>query len=127
MSEVWYLLESSRILLTVRVVAILTLILVHCQPCFTKSPSLSQIRKPPELPLESTIYTDNPQRTKATNSPPCEHTALQKGEPWKAEPLLEENSADPTSAEPIVPHQSPPSPVTHPTTSREVFPKENVS
>lgn len=72
------------------------------------------------------IYTGNPQRTKATNSPPCEHTEPQKGEPWKAEPLLEEKSADPTSAEPVVPHQSPP-PVTHPTTSREVFLKENVS
>ncbi|KGL97001.1 Centrosomal protein of 104 kDa [Charadrius vociferus] len=83
------------------------------------------IRKPPELPLQSMIFTDNPQRTKATNSLPCEHTELQKGEPWKAEPLLEEKSADPTSAEPVVPHQSPP-PVTHPTTSREVFLKENV-
>ncbi|NWQ91036.1 CE104 protein, partial [Burhinus bistriatus] len=83
------------------------------------------IRKPPELPLESTIYTDNPQHTKATNSPPCEHTEPQKGAPWKAEPLLEEKSADPTSAEPVVPHQSPP-PVTHATTSGEVFLKENV-
>ncbi|NXA18726.1 CE104 protein, partial [Ibidorhyncha struthersii] len=83
------------------------------------------IRKPPELPLQSMIYTDNPQCTKATNSPPYECTELQKGEPWKAKPLLEEKSADPTSAEPIVPHQSPP-PVTHPTTSREAFLKENV-
>ena len=72
------------------------------------------------------IYTDNLQRTKATNSPPCEHTEPQKGEPWRAEPLLEKKSADPTSAEPVVPHQSPP-PETHPATSGEVFPKENVS
>ncbi|XP_072739674.1 centrosomal protein of 104 kDa [Ciconia boyciana] len=84
------------------------------------------IRKPPELPLEPTIYTDNPQHTKATNSPPCGHTEPHKGEAWKAEPLLEEKSADPTSTEPIVPHQSPPPPMTHPTTSGEVFPKENV-
>ncbi|NXT39268.1 CE104 protein, partial [Pelecanoides urinatrix] len=84
------------------------------------------IRKPTELPLEPLIYTDNPQCTKATNSPPCEHTELQKGELWKAEPLLEEKSGDPTSTEPFVPHQSPPPPVTHPITSGEVFPKENV-
>ncbi|KAM6116779.1 centrosomal protein of 104 kDa [Phoenicopterus ruber ruber] len=84
------------------------------------------IRKPSELPLESMIYTDNPQRTKATNSPPCEHVEPQKGQLWKAEPLLEEKSADPTSAEPVVPHQSPRPPVPHPTTSGEMFPKENV-
>ncbi|NXT93305.1 CE104 protein, partial [Anhinga rufa] len=83
------------------------------------------IRKPPDLPLEPTIYTDNPQRTKATNSPPCERTEPQKGGSWKAEPLLEEKSADPTSTELVVPHQSP-SPETHPTTSREAFSKENV-
>lgn len=73
------------------------------------------------------IYTDNPQRTKATNSPPCEHTEPQKGEPWRAEPLLEEKSADLSSAEPVAPHLSPPPPQTHPATAREVFPKENVS
>uniref|UniRef100_A0A8B9RS60 Centrosomal protein of 104 kDa n=1 Tax=Accipiter nisus TaxID=211598 RepID=A0A8B9RS60_9AVES len=84
------------------------------------------IRKPPELPLESMIYTDNPQRTKATKSPPCEHTEPQKGEPWRAEPLLEEKSADPSAAEPVAPHQSPPPPQTDPATAREVFPKENV-
>lgn len=72
------------------------------------------------------IYTDNPQRTKAANSPPPERTELQKGEPRKPEPLLEEKSADPPSAEPLVPHQSPP-PVTHPTPSGEVFLKENAS
>ncbi|NXC18175.1 CE104 protein, partial [Corythaeola cristata] len=83
------------------------------------------IRKPPDLPLEPVDYTDSPQRMKATNSP-CENTEPQKGEPWKAEALLEEKSADPTSAEPIVPHQSPAPPVTHPTASREAFPKENV-
>ncbi|NXS50071.1 CE104 protein, partial [Balaeniceps rex] len=84
-------------------------------------------RKPPDLPLEPMIHTDNPQHTKATNSPPCEHAELQKGEPWKAEPLLEEKSAGPISTEPIVPHQSPPPPppVTRPTASGEAFPKEN--
>ncbi|NXJ92107.1 CE104 protein, partial [Corythaixoides concolor] len=84
------------------------------------------IRKPPDLPLEPVDDTDSPRRMEATNSPPREHTEPQKGEPWKAEALLEEKSADPTSAEPIVPHQSPAPPVTHPTASREVFPKENV-
>ncbi|XP_074970075.1 centrosomal protein of 104 kDa isoform X2 [Phalacrocorax aristotelis] len=83
------------------------------------------IRKPADLPLEPTIYTDNPQHTKATNSPPCEHTEPEKGGSWKAEPLLEEKSADPTS-EPVVPNHSPPPPLTHPTTSREAFSKENV-
>ncbi|NXN21401.1 CE104 protein, partial [Nycticryphes semicollaris] len=83
------------------------------------------IRKPLELPVESMIYTDNPQHTEATNSAPSEHTELQKAETWKAEPLLEEKPADPPCAEPIAVHQSPP-PVTHPPTSREVFLKENV-
>ncbi|XP_068270885.1 centrosomal protein of 104 kDa isoform X2 [Nyctibius grandis] len=83
------------------------------------------IRKPPELPLESMIYPDSPQRTKAANSPPCEHMEPQKGQPWRAELLLEEKSADPTSAEPLVPHQSPPPAVTDPRSSREVFPNEN--
>ncbi|KFV44407.1 Centrosomal protein of 104 kDa [Tyto alba] len=78
------------------------------------------IRKPPELSSEPMIYTDNPQHTKATNSPLCEHTEPQKGEPWQTEPLLEEKSTDPSSAEPTAPHQSPPPPVTHPTTAREV-------
>ncbi|NXL03647.1 CE104 protein, partial [Mesembrinibis cayennensis] len=83
-------------------------------------------RKPPDLPLEPAVYSDSPQRPKATKSPPCEHTEPQKGELWKAEPLLEEKPADPTSPGPVVPHQSSPPPVTHPATSGEVFPKENV-
>ncbi|NXY50121.1 CE104 protein, partial [Ceuthmochares aereus] len=83
------------------------------------------IRKPPELPLKPTNYTDSPQHTKATNSPPCERTEPQKGEPWREEPLLEKKSVDPTSTEPIVPHQSPPPAVIHPTTSREGFLREN--
>ncbi|NXX11779.1 CE104 protein, partial [Podargus strigoides] len=83
-------------------------------------------RKPPESPLESVICSDSPQHTTATNSPPCEHTEPQTGEPLRAEPSLEDKSADPTSAEPIVPCQSPPAPVTRPTTSREAFPKGNV-
>ncbi|NXS96286.1 CE104 protein, partial [Jacana jacana] len=82
------------------------------------------IRKPLELPLESVIYADNPQCTGATNSPPSEHTQLQKAEAWKAD-VLEEKPADPPCAEPVALHQSPP-PVTHPTTSRAVFLKENV-
>ncbi|NXC66292.1 CE104 protein, partial [Anhinga anhinga] len=84
------------------------------------------IRKPPDLPLEPTIYTDNPQHTKATNSPPCERTEPQKGGSWKTELFPEEKSADPTSTEPVIPHQSPSPPETHPTTSREAFSKENV-
>ncbi|XP_071623465.1 centrosomal protein of 104 kDa [Heliangelus exortis] len=81
------------------------------------------IRKPPELPLQPLIHTDSSQCTKATNSPPLEHTEPHKAEPWGAEPLLEEKSAaDLTSAEPSVPHQSPPPPVTTP---REICPKEN--
>ncbi|NXI45393.1 CE104 protein, partial [Galbula dea] len=83
------------------------------------------IQKPPELPLEPVAYPDSPQHTKASNSPPCEHTERHKGEPWGAEPVLGEKSAGPASAEPTDPHQSPPPPVTHPTTFREVFPKEN--
>ncbi|NXE76319.1 CE104 protein, partial [Cochlearius cochlearius] len=83
------------------------------------------IRKPPDLPLEPTIYTDYPQHTQAANSS-CEHTELQKEEPEKAEPLREEKSPEPTSVQPVVRHQSPPPAVTRPTTSREGFPKENV-
>ncbi|XP_040443217.1 centrosomal protein of 104 kDa isoform X1 [Falco naumanni] len=83
------------------------------------------IQNPSELSLEPTVFTDSPQHTKTTNSPPCEHTEPQKGEPRKAEPLLEKRSPDPTSAEPIIPHQSPPPPVTHPT-SGGAFPKESV-
>ncbi|KAK2526892.1 Cep104 [Columba livia] len=83
------------------------------------------IQKTSELPLESMISTISPQRTKATNSPPCEHPELQTGEPWSAELLLEEKSADLASAEPVVPHGSP-APVTHPATSEEAFLKGNV-
>ncbi|XP_053941925.1 centrosomal protein of 104 kDa [Cuculus canorus] len=83
------------------------------------------IQKPPELPLEPTSYTDSPQRTKAASSPPCEHTEPQKGEPCRAEPLLEKKSADPTSTEPVVPHQSPSPAVIHPITSRKEFIKGN--
>ncbi|NXF30377.1 CE104 protein, partial [Nyctibius bracteatus] len=84
------------------------------------------VRKPPELPLESVIYPDSPQRTKATNSPPREHVEPHRGQPRRAELVLGEKPADPTSAEPLVPHQSPPPTVTDPRTSREVFPSENV-
>ncbi|KFW12271.1 Centrosomal protein of 104 kDa [Eurypyga helias] len=83
------------------------------------------IQKSPELPLKPTFYTDNPQHTRAPNSPPWEHTEPQKGEPRRAEPLLEQKSADLPSTEPVVSHQSPPPPVAHPTASGAVFPKEN--
>ncbi|NXG06662.1 CE104 protein, partial [Sakesphorus luctuosus] len=76
------------------------------------------IRKPPELPSRPVTDTVRPQR-----SPPG-HTDLCEGEPQRAEPVLEDQLVDPTSAEPIVPHQSPPPP-TQPTTSKEVFSKEN--
>ncbi|XP_064893925.1 centrosomal protein of 104 kDa isoform X7 [Columba livia] len=84
------------------------------------------IQKTSELPLESMISTISPQRTKATNSPPCEHPELQTGEPWSAELLLEEKLADLASAEPVVPHGSPAPPMTHPATSEEAFLKGNV-
>ncbi|NXP51727.1 CE104 protein, partial [Heliornis fulica] len=80
-------------------------------------------QKPPELPVESLIYPDSPQHSKASNSPSCEHGEVQKEEPWKVEP--EEQSADPSCVEPIVPLQSP-SPVTHPRSSGEAFLRENV-
>ncbi|NXI96060.1 CE104 protein, partial [Psophia crepitans] len=84
------------------------------------------ILKPPELPVESLIYADNPQRTKAANSPPCEHRERHKGEPWRAQPSLEEKPADPSCAEPIAPHPSPPPLMAHPTASREAFLRGNV-
>ncbi|NXG18430.1 CE104 protein, partial [Grallaria varia] len=77
------------------------------------------IRKPPELPLGPVTDTASPQR-----SPPG-HTDPPEGELRRAEPVLEEQSVDPTSAEPVVPQQSPPPP-TQPTTSKEAFSKENV-
>ncbi|XP_071431533.1 centrosomal protein of 104 kDa isoform X1 [Pithys albifrons albifrons] len=76
------------------------------------------IRKPPELPSRPVTDTVRPQC-----SPPG-HTDPREGEPQRAEPVLEDQLVDPTSAEPIVPHQSPP-PLTQPTTSKEVFSKEN--
>ncbi|KAM4646720.1 centrosomal protein of 104 kDa isoform 3-T5 [Amazona ochrocephala] len=85
------------------------------------------IRKPSELALEPMTSTDNLQRAKVAASPPRELTEPPKGEPWRGEPLLEERSADPVSAEPVVPHRSPSPPEPHPTTSGEVFPKDNVS
>ncbi|NWR59654.1 CE104 protein, partial [Bucorvus abyssinicus] len=97
------------------------LMAIHCWPCFTQSPSLSQMRKPPELPLES---PDNPQHTKAADSPPCEHRELHRAEPWGAEPSLQEKAAGPVAAKPIVPQKSPPPPEAHPTASREAFPKD---
>ncbi|NWI55999.1 CE104 protein, partial [Calyptomena viridis] len=77
------------------------------------------IRKPPELPLGPVPDPVSPQC-----SPP-EHTAPPRGEPRGAEPVLEEQSVDPSSAESLVLHQSPP-PGIKPTTSKEVFSKENV-
>lgn len=91
--------------------------------------SKSQSRKPSELPVEPVIYDDSLQRTKATNSPSCENTELQtsQGELWKAESLLEEKPADPTSPEPVFRHQSTPPTLSHSTASREVFAQEEVS
>ncbi|NXH44838.1 CE104 protein, partial [Dicaeum eximium] len=77
------------------------------------------IRKPLELPLGSVSGTESPQ-----SSPP-EPADLPQGEPQRAEPVLEEQLVDPTSG-PVVPYQSPVSPQTQPTTSKEALSKENV-
>lgn len=69
------------------------------------------------------IYTN----IKATNSPSCEQIEPEKEEVWNAESLLEEKAGQPASPEPVFAHQSSPPAVAHPTTSREAFPKENVS
>ncbi|NXS36344.1 CE104 protein, partial [Pomatostomus ruficeps] len=78
------------------------------------------IRKPPELPLRSVSGSESPQHSlpEPTASPPRE--------PQRAEAVLEEQLMDPTSSEPVVPYQSPLSPRTQPTTSKEAFSKENV-
>ncbi|NXC98870.1 CE104 protein, partial [Certhia familiaris] len=73
-------------------------------------------QKPSELPLGSVSSTESPQ-----SSPP-EPTDPPQREPQRAEPVLEEQLVDPTSSEPLVPYQSPLSPRTQPTSS-----KENVS
>ncbi|NXU64753.1 CE104 protein, partial [Horornis vulcanius] len=78
------------------------------------------IRKPLELPLGSVSGTECLQ-----NSPP-EPADAPQGEPQRAEPVLEEQLVDPTSSEPVVPYQSPLSPRSQPTTSKEVFSKENI-
>ncbi|NWV31672.1 CE104 protein, partial [Grantiella picta] len=76
------------------------------------------MQKPPELPLGSVSGTESPQPSSA------EPTDTTQGEPQRAE--LEEQLVDPTSAESAVLHQSPLSPQTKPTTSKESFSKENV-
>ncbi|XP_064586789.1 centrosomal protein of 104 kDa isoform X2 [Zonotrichia leucophrys gambelii] len=73
-----------------------------------------------ELPLGSVSGTESSQ-----NSPP-EPADPPQAEPLRAEAVLEEQLVDPTSSEPVVPYQSPLSPQTQPTTSKEVFSKENV-
>ncbi|XP_066190329.1 centrosomal protein of 104 kDa isoform X2 [Sylvia atricapilla] len=78
------------------------------------------IRKPLELPLGSVSGIESPK-----SSPP-EAAEPPQGEPQRAEPMLEEQLVDLTSSEPLVPYQSPISPRTQPTTSKEVFSKENV-
>lgn len=45
----------------------------------------------------------------------------------RAEPVLEGQLVDLISSEPVVPYQSPISPRTQPTASKEMFSKENVS
>ncbi|NWY17703.1 CE104 protein, partial [Aphelocoma coerulescens] len=77
------------------------------------------IRKPPELPLGSVSGTESP-----LSSPP-EPADPPQGEPQRAESVLEEQLVDPIS-ESVVPYQSPLSPQTQPTTSKETFSKENV-
>ncbi|NXB46250.1 CE104 protein, partial [Leucopsar rothschildi] len=78
------------------------------------------IQKPPELPLRSVSGTESSQ-----SSPPEPPDPLQ-GESRRAEPVLEEQMVDPASSEPLVSYQSPLSPRTQPTTSKEAFSKENV-
>ncbi|KFP87409.1 Centrosomal protein of 104 kDa, partial [Acanthisitta chloris] len=78
------------------------------------------IRRPPELSLGPVVDAASPQL-----SPPA-RTNSPEGEPQQAEPVLGEESADPTSAEPLVPHMSPPPALTQPTTSKDVFSEENV-
>ncbi|NXW77309.1 CE104 protein, partial [Hirundo rustica] len=78
------------------------------------------IRKSLELPLGSVSGTESPQ------SSPAEPTDPPQGEPQRAEPVLEEQLVDPTSSERVIPYQSPLSPRTQPTTSKEAFSKENI-
>ncbi|NWV48627.1 CE104 protein, partial [Daphoenositta chrysoptera] len=78
------------------------------------------IRKPPELPLGSVSGTESPQSSLPEPADPPQ------GEPPRAESGLEEQLVDPTSSESVVPYQSPLSPRTQPTTSKETFSKENV-
>ncbi|NWQ61906.1 CE104 protein, partial [Neopipo cinnamomea] len=70
------------------------------------------IRKAPELPLGPVADTVSPQHC------PPEHTEPPEGRPRRAQPVLQEQSVDPTSAEPLVPQQSPP-PLAQPTASKE--------
>ncbi|NWT70840.1 CE104 protein, partial [Prunella himalayana] len=79
------------------------------------------IRKPSELPLGSVSGTESPQ------SCPPELADPPQGESLRAEPVLEEQLVDPPSSEPVVPYQSPLSPRTQPTTSKETFSKETFS
>ncbi|NWR45758.1 CE104 protein, partial [Regulus satrapa] len=76
------------------------------------------IQKPPVLPLGSVSGTESPQ-----SSPP-EPADPPQGEPQRAEPVLEEQVVDPISESVL--YQSPLSPQTQLTTSKEVFSKENV-
>ncbi|NXU44293.1 CE104 protein, partial [Drymodes brunneopygia] len=78
------------------------------------------IQKPPELPLGSVSGPESPQSSLPEPSDPPQ------GEPRRAEPVLEEQLVDPISSKPVVPYQSPLSPRTQPTTSKEVFSKENI-
>ncbi|XP_039583532.1 centrosomal protein of 104 kDa [Passer montanus] len=78
------------------------------------------MQKPPELPLGSVSGTESPQ------SCPPEPSDPPQGEPLRAEPVLEEQLVDPISSEPVAPYQSPLSPRTQPTTSKEVLSKKNV-
>lgn len=83
-------------------------------------PFFSQIRRPPELPLEPVVYSVSPRQKKPMQSPQHEKTEAQK-----TEPLPQEKPPE-TTPEPSVPESSTP-PVAQPPLSVEGFPKINVS
>ncbi|NWZ68015.1 CE104 protein, partial [Acrocephalus arundinaceus] len=77
-------------------------------------------RKPLELPLGAVSSIENPLSSRPEPADPPQ------GEPRRAEPVLEEQLVEPTPSEPVAPYQSTLPPRTQPTTSKEMFSKENV-
>ncbi|NXS83738.1 CE104 protein, partial [Erpornis zantholeuca] len=71
------------------------------------------IRKLPEMPLGSVSSTESPQSSLPEPADPPQ------GEPQRAESLLEKQLVDPSSSESVVPYQSPLSPRTPSTASKE--------